>query len=148
MQSIEFQNYSITDDTITDAMSPPKPASVSDAIKWINEKIKNEGIDPAEVKSLDLSHNNISLEGAAQILQYVTNELTGLVELNLSCNRIRDWQRGHDEYDEFEKALESVLQMPSLKKLDLRSNFLSNLDWYKYCLSKFPNDLMDKIYWK
>jgi len=141
---LNYRRCSITDDFISKVLNDTV-ASTSDVIEDIELRIKN-GINATDIKSIDLSGNNIPLEGATQLLEFFVENLTGLEEIDLSGNKIRD-RRGQREYIDFENALEDILKMPSIKAFYLKSTELANLDWYKYILTKFPDALIEKIYW-
>lgn len=141
---LDYHNKSITDDEIASAIRHPRPAGISDLTRAIDKEI--EKFSSSQVKSLNVSENNITLKGATMLLKYITNHLTELETLNLSFNQIRDW-RGQDEYSEFEESLKILLELPSLRAVDIRTNYLG-LEWYKHIISKFPNELAEKIRWQ
>lgn len=141
--ALDFHNKSITDDEIANAIRYPRPASVSTLLNRIDYMRTHGEIDPNEVRSLDVSSNNITLKGASQIFDYIITNLVELEHLDLSNNQIRDW-RGQREYQEFENSFLNLLQMPSLHTVNLKTNYLG-LNWYQYILSTFPHDLVEKI---
>jgi len=142
---LTYGGFCITDDFIAKVLRNTV-MSTSDVIEDIQRRINN-GINPTDIKSIDLRGNHIPLEGVTQLLEFFVENLTGLEEIDLSGNRIRD-RRGQREYIDFENALEDFLKMPSLKVLNLKWTELSNLGWYKYILTKFPDALVEKIYWR
>lgn len=145
-----FSNKSITDDEIASSIRNPRPASITTVTSFIREDIRKKNIDDqninsGSVKKIDLSHNNICLKGATQLLRYITNELPGIEVVDLSFNQIRDW-RGREEYEDFENTLQELVAMPSLREINLNTNCLG-MDWYRHILSTFPNN-PEKISWR
>ncbi len=141
--TLDYHNKSISDDEIARAIKP-QPASVTTLIEAIEKKIQG-GIKRSEISVLDVSENNLTNVGAIQLFKYIVLHLQSLEELKLSVNRLRDL-RGETDYKKFEKSFKILLEMPSFKLVDVRTNYFG-MEWYNYIMSKFSGDLTEKICW-
>jgi hypothetical protein len=139
--SLNYSQKGITDDEISASIKYPRPPSVSNLISSIR-KIP----DLSEIKSINLSGNNITLAGASQILRFASEELPNLKKLNLSNNQLRDW-RGKQGYADFEVNLIKLLAMNQFKSLDLRVNGIACSSWFTDIDSRIDENLIDKIKW-
>ena len=137
---IVLSNRSITDDEIANAIKAPRPASITTVKNFIDKKFKSE-----EIEEIDLSSNNICNKGATDFFIYSAKNFPNIRELDLSLNRIRDL-RGTQENEEFEKSLQTLLELPNFQKLILKTNYLGS-NWYQYISDKLPKKLSKKIIW-
>lgn len=135
---VKLRGEGIADDEIANAIRSPRPLSVSKAIAHIKEAYEEDNIEV-----LDFRNNHITSIGARQILEFALT-LPHLKKLNFHTNRIYDW-RGQEGFDEFEKALLSLLDQPTFEMLDIRTNGIANLMWFKSISAKTDNAY--KIRW-
>ncbi|MGC8483866.1 MAG: hypothetical protein ACP5OE_09525 [Thermodesulfobium sp.] len=138
-EKVKLRGEGITDDEIANAIKSPRPLSVSKAINHVESKYKAD-----EIEVLDFRNNNITSGGARKILEFAQT-LPNLKKLSFNTNRIYDW-RGQEGFEDFEKALLALLDNPNFETLDIRTNAIANLSWYKYIAAKTENAY--KIKWK
>ena len=80
---LNWSKKSISEDATARAIRRG-PASVSDVINRLQERVDSEMIQTVE--KLDLSQNNIYLYGATQLLNYISQNLPNLKALDLEVN--------------------------------------------------------------
>lgn len=117
--AVKYSNMGIVDDEIAKTIRSPKPPSVRQVIKDIENKP-----DYVNTGELDFSGNTISVRGATEILTYIADKLVKLHKLNLSYNRI--YEEAAKDSD-FTKELKRVLDLPGLEEVDLSGNGVATL---------------------
>lgn len=137
-EKVKLRGEGIADDEIANAIRSPRPLSVSRAIGHIKGVYKED-----DIEVLDFRNNHITSGGARKILEFALT-LPHLKKLSFNTNRIYDW-RGEEVFDEFEKALLNLIDKPTFEVLDIRTNEIANLMWYKSISAKTEN--AHKIRW-
>lgn len=155
---INFNNQSITDNETASFINYPKPASIDTITTWFDNNVKEGKYfdyklnEEKEVTKLNFKVNNISFKGASQLLEYAINNLQYLEEIDLSYNKLgkyfsfktERWKEDQD-YIAFENILEKLLSISIFKIINLKVNEL-DVNWYKYIISKFSDEMILKIH--
>jgi hypothetical protein len=139
-----YKSLSIVDDTMAKVMKQPGVFCVHHLLDKISEKPDHENCEV-----LDVSENNIGIEGANMIIKYIILNLPNLKALNLACNMISDW-KDTLTYREFNKDLIEILRRKDFKTLDIRGNKIATHGWFQGLLSSLKEDkeVAQKINWE
>jgi Ran GTPase-activating protein (RanGAP) involved in mRNA processing and transport len=129
---IKYKRLSIVDDKMAEALKRDKLLSISSVLEKIS-KVPN--LDKIEV--LDLSENNIGIEGANTVIEYILLHLPNLKALDLTCNMI---EYKH-ETERFNSNVAKLFKFPNFKVLDIRGNAITN-----HRSEELFND--SKLFWK
>lgn len=131
---INFTSRGITDDVIANSIRPPAPPSVTKLLTVLSQEEEKD-----KLEELRLGGNNISLQGAKSILDFIDENFTSLKYLDLSYNQLRD-RRGSKEYEDFEESLVKVLTHYPELKINLGGNVLYSLSWIQHINAKLKRN--------
>ena len=137
---VNFSHRSITSPSITRCFKSVAPPSTSSVITYLEKH------NPGHIRSLNLRDNNITLEGAAEIIRYAKQELPALEWIDLSFNNIYE-AKGASQ-DGFEEVMKDLLCGENFKYINLGGNGISHLGWIQK-MSSFPesSSYIEKIKW-
>jgi len=138
---VDMRGFNIIDDSLAEAISPPRPMSVSKALTFIKGKYKKENIE-----ELNFKNNYIEQGGAKAILEYAL-ELPHLRLLNLEINRI-NYDTDSSEYLSFETLLLQLLQKEEFEEIRLGDNGIASTAWYSIISQKLVGAYANKIKWQ
>ena len=138
---VDMRGFNIIDDSLAEAISPPRPMSVSKALTFIKGKYKKENIE-----ELNFKNNYIEQGGAKAILEYAL-ELPHLRLLNLEINSI-DYDTDSSEYLSFETLLLQLLQKKEFEEIRLGDNGIASTAWYSIISQKLVGAYANKIKWQ
>src|SRR5690606_28547328 len=102
-----------------------------------------ETYEEDNIEVLDFRNNVITSGGAYKIIEFALT-LPHLRKLSFNTNRIYDW-RGEEGFEKFETALLTLIDHPTFEVLDIRTNGIANLTWYKSISARTEN--AHKIRW-
>lgn len=117
--AMKYSNMGIVDDGIAKAIRSPKPLSVTQVLEDIKAKS-----DIRNIEKFDFSGNNISINGATQIFNFVADNIPNLHRLNLSGNKIYE-EAIKDSH--FTEGLKRVLTLSTFDEIDLRGDGIGTL---------------------
>ncbi|HBY55887.1 MAG TPA: hypothetical protein DEG23_03635 [Coxiellaceae bacterium] len=138
---VEVCGIHFVDDCLAEAISKPRPKSVSEVLTYIKGKYKDENIE-----ELNFKNNHIGQSGAVAILKYAL-ELPHLRLLNLEINSI-DYDTDSSEYLSFETLLLQLLQKEEFEEIRLGDNGIASTAWYSIISQKLVGAYANKIKWQ